>query len=759
MNFKNESNLSNHLETIDLKKYYKLLVNSKKFLLAIVLAFVVLASIYLILLPAIYAPSALIQVNSQSSSNSFALNSSAASTLGLGGGGQASQDQVEMALMHSSYILQPVVQKLNLDVSIRPKYFPLIGSYVAHHYNGEGAASAKFGLPSFAWGGESWSLGYFLVPIAQYNKEYKVIMQENKHYALYDSEGHLILNGQVGTPACNKKGTVQVLWNSLELRPGTVLYLKKLSMVETLKRLGGGLQLSELSPGAAGGAMATQNTGLIQLTYKSANPELAASILNAIVEFTYEDNLASKTLQSQKTLSFIEKQLPIAKQALTDSETSLNSYQAKNGNLNFTEESKLLLAEFTALNQQILQTKALISQYSQSYTDENPLMQSLLLQAKGMEHQKTELQHNIAALPLKDQSALNLALEVRAKQQAYNMLLVKNQQYQLEKAGTLGDIRILQPASVPDEALSIPAFLILLAAAFLGLVVGALIIILRHCFKDFVTDPYWAEKEFNIRTIGVLPFSINQMQAKKDFDEKRTKAIKILALNSPNDICIEAIRSLRTSLFFSFKEKKTNILNITGVTPGSGKSFVSVNLAVILAQTGKRVLLIDADMRRGYLNHYFGTPHAAGLSELLTGTTDLNGAIHKIPVQNLDMMPTGVYPDYPSELLLKEEFTRMLKAVSEGYDAVVIDSPPILAVNDASVIAQEVALNYLVIPGGELKTQEIETAVRRFHNDGISLSGTLFNFVKEGAQKISSHSYHHYTKLYQKATDHQTGRG
>ena len=233
MNVKNELNVSSQSQSIDLKKSFKVIANSKKILLFSVIAFLILGLLYIIRSPAIYAPTALIQVNNQSSSSSFAMSASASAVtapLGLSGGGEATQDEIEMALMRSSYILQPVIQKLNLDVTIRPKYFPFIGSYVAGHYMGEGIAPAKLGLSSFAWGGESWSLGYFLVPIAQYNKEYRVVMQANQHYELFDPNGKLILNGRVGSPASsnNKKGTVQILWKGLNLRPGTVLYIKKL---------------------------------------------------------------------------------------------------------------------------------------------------------------------------------------------------------------------------------------------------------------------------------------------------------------------------------------------------------------------------------------------------------------------------------------------------------------------------------------------------------------------------------------------------
>lgn len=744
MDIKNNQNNQLDTRVIDLHELAKTLWVKKKIIAVVMAIAFIVASTYIMLLVPVYQPSALIQVSSSQNSGMSAFAMASGS-----GQQEASQDQIEMALIQSPYILRPTIQVLNLDVSIVPHYFPIIGEYIARHYHGEGVASAKLGLSHYAWGGETWALDYFIAPFSKGN--YKLVMGEKQSYQLFSPNGRLLLTGHAGEASTSQDGTVGLRWKALNLRPGTDLYLTKYPMVSTLKNLSGGLQVNELSgSGDSGG-----DTGLVQLSYNSSNPALAAKILNTVVKLIYEDNLNQRSLQSDKTLEFIQKQLPVAKKTLTDAQTQMNLYQAKNGMINFTDHSKLILENFAQVNDQLLQINGMLAQYSQSYTNENPIMQSLMLQADSLQKQKTALQTQLTSLPLKDQQVMNMMLELRVKQQTYSMLLMKEQQSELDKAGTLGDIRVLDLAAVPDEALPVAKVSILLAALLAGFIIGCAIILIWHQFKNMVTDPYWVERELGIRTIGILPFSKEQMLAKKAYDDKVSRRIKILTLSHPEDPCVEAIRSLRTSLFFALKEKKTNVANITGVTPATGKSFIAVNLGVILAQSGKRVVLIDADMRRGYLNRYFGKSHAPGLSELLNGAVGLNEAIHTTDVKGLDFIPTGLYPDHPSELLLRDEFKDMLKVLSENYDLVLIDSPPILAVNDASVIAKEVPVNYLVVPGGQLKPKEIEAAVRRFYNDGVSLTGSLFNFAKQNVEKMSTHTYHSYATYYKKDKEQQ----
>ncbi|WP_147265595.1 CpsD/CapB family tyrosine-protein kinase, partial [Acinetobacter baumannii] len=145
---------------------------------------------------------------------------------------------------------------------------------------------------------------------------------------------------------------------------------------------------------------------------------------------------------------------------------------------------------------------------------------------------------------------------------------------------------------------------------------------------------------------------------------------------------------IRTAIHFALANAKNNIIMIAGPSPEVGKSFISTNLATIFAQGNKRVLLIDADMRRGYMHKYFDVDVKPGLSELLSGQADLQKVLHKTQVTNLDVITRGKSPTNPSEILSSNQFKELLEQLQSQYDHIIIDTPPVLAVTDGIIISQ-----------------------------------------------------------------------
>ena len=219
-------------------------------------------------------------------------------------------------------------------------------------------------------------------------------------------------------------------------------------------------------------------------------------------------------------------------------------------------------------------------------------------------------------------------------------------------------------------------------------------------------------------------------------------------MENPADLAIEAIRSLRTSLHFAMLESSNNILVISGASPNAGKSFISSNLGAIVAQTGKRVLLIDADMRKGYIHKVFGVSNSNGISEILSGKSTVGSAILKTQLDNLDIITRGQVPPNPSELLMHERLKLFLESVSKEYDLILVDTPPILAVTDAAIIGQYVG-TVLLVARFELNTaKEIEISKRRFEQSGIPVKGCILNGVVKKASSYYGYGYNHYGYSY-----------
>ena len=222
-------------------------------------------------------------------------------------------------------------------------------------------------------------------------------------------------------------------------------------------------------------------------------------------------------------------------------------------------------------------------------------------------------------------------------------------------------------------------------------------------------------------------------------------------MQNKDDLAIESLRSLRTTLHFAFLEAQNNIIMITGTGPGVGKTFVSINLAVVLADAGKKILLIDGDMRKGFINKVLGVGRENGLSELILNTSSgwtpmLDEAIHKTPVVNLDFIPTGSIPPNPSELLLHERFGDLLTSISKNYDHVIIDSPPILAVTDAAIIGRMASATLMIVRAGQHPMRELEQSVKRLTQADVHLKGVVFNDLPESSSRFG---YGQYKYVYQ----------
>ena len=282
----------------------------------------------------------------------------------------------------------------------------------------------------------------------------------------------------------------------------------------------------------------------------------------------------------------------------------------------------------------------------------------------------------------------------------------------------------------------------------LGGMLSVAIVLVQKAMHKGVEDPAEIEA-LGIPVYASVPHSDHQEKltgfATRARKGKIPKAKTILALDNPADLSIEALRSLRTSLHFAMMEAKNNIIAISGPSPGVGKSFISVNLASILAQSGKKVLIIDADMRKGYLQTQFNISAEDGLSDYLSGRLNLSEVTHDTKVTGLDVITRGQIPPNPSELLMHANFSKLVAEVSAAYDMVIIDTPPILAVTDPAIVSAHTGTTLLVARYGQNHLREIELTRNRFEQNGIDVKGLVFN----GVLKKASNAYGYYNYAYE----------
>jgi tyrosine-protein kinase Etk/Wzc len=333
--------------------------------------------------------------------------------------------------------------------------------------------------------------------------------------------------------------------------------------------------------------------------------------------------------------------------------------------------------------------------------------------------------------------------DVEVGNEIYMLLLAKTQELDIVRAGTVGNVRVVDHAEVDrTEPIKPKKALIAIVATLLGGFIAIAIVLIQKAINKGVEDPSEIEA-IGLPVYASVPFSTNQNKLtpfKKERKGKTHQNNKVLAVENPADLSIEALRSLRTSLHFVMMEAKNNVIAISGPSPEVGKSFITANLGAVLAQNGQKVLIIDADMRKGYLQKHFGLAWENGLSDYLSGQQTLEQVTKATNIEGLNIITRGQVPPNPSELLMHSNFSDLISEIKAKYDIVIIDTPPILAVTDPAIVGGHAGTILLVTRFGQNAIKEIEVARNRFEQNGIDVKGVIFN----GVVKKASNAYGYY---------------
>lgn len=736
-----KANLSNFTlpfaeDKIDLRSVFYTLLEEKKVILAVTLMSLILGVFYAMTKVPQYQADVLLQMESKQASSALLGNTSLLSSIG---GGVPTAD-IQIALIKSRFILLPVVQSLGLDITVSPNYFPMLGAWFARNHS---AALQKpfFGMSQYAWGGEQLQIAKMELAPQDKGKSFKLVSGKNHTYQLLTSSGKLILKGKVGQleQASNEYvSNLAILIASLEANPGTEFSISKSSAENIADKIASQIQISDL-----GQLYQIDKTGVLQMSLTGANPRLVVELLNAIAKNAVQKDTERKSIEAAKTLRFLDKQLPLMQASLNSVETALNKYRMKSGTVDLNLKSRALLKQLTDLQREIEKINATRITLLQQYTPLHPYVAALKDKKIALQQEVTYLENQLQALPAPDQVMLSLIREIKVRNQLYLSMLHKMQELKIIKAGTTSDVRILSAANLPNSSLPMGRGVVILVSILAGLVLGSLCVFVRKMFHQYVEDPNWVEQHFGVPTFAIIPYSKEQNSNMLSSKDNPNKNLLLLAQTQPRDLAIEALRSLRTSLQFALMGAKNNIISIMGVSPGIGKSFVSVNFSHILADTNKRVLLIDGDIRKGYLHHYFAAMQAPGLTEAITGEVNLDDVIKKTHLPHLDFISTGKFPPNPSELLMSEKFKDLMALLSGKYDFVIIDTAPVLAVTDGAIIGSQTGVNFLLVASGRHQAEEIELTMNRLQSTGVKVHGTIFNNLSASNQVKGRYNYYY----------------
>ncbi|MFJ4137817.1 polysaccharide biosynthesis tyrosine autokinase [Pseudomonas fragi] len=721
-------------DEIDLMGLLGTLIDHKWLIAGVTGVFMAAGVAYALLATPVYQANALIQVEAKK--NDPLGFSDISSMLG-----KESPSATEIELIKSRRNIGAAVDNLKLDIEVEPNRFPLIGEFMARRFKPDAensVASPLLGMSSYAWGGEKLKIAELELPKELLATDLTLVSGESGNFTLLDEDNNVLIKGQVGQ-AYEQNG-VKLQVDSLQANPGTTFNVIRYPRLTTILNYQKDLDIAERG----------KESGMVALALESTNPETAIQTLNEIARLYVQQNIERTSAEAAQSLGFLKDQLPQVRKDLEKAENALNAFQIRSKSIDISLEAKAILDQIVALDTSISTLKLQQAEMDRKFTPQHPAYRALMGQLAELTSKQQRLAKQVENLPTTQQELLSLTRDLKVSTEIYTQLLNKSQELDVMRAGAVGNVRLIDTADVDLRFPVKPKkTLIVLVATLLGAFLAIVYVLFRKALNRGVQNPEDIEK-LGLPVYASIPFSsLQKVEDEKSPGGRGTRATPLLASSHPTDLAIEGLRSLRTSLHFAMLEADNNRLMISGPSPKVGKSFVSANLAAVIAQSGQRVLLVDVDMRKGYIHKMFGIPVENGLSDLLAKRCDMNTAIHKTEVENLDVIGRGQIPPNPSELLMHKNFTEFLEQVSANYDQVILDTPPFLAVTDAAIVGRQSGTNLIVTRFELNPAREVELTMRRFAQNGIDLKGAIFNGVeKRASAKYGYGAYGYYNYEY-----------
>ncbi|MGH4385923.1 polysaccharide biosynthesis tyrosine autokinase [Klebsiella pneumoniae] len=707
-------NVTSESDEIDIGRLIGELIDHRKLIISITALFTLAAILYAVLSTPVYQANALIQVEQKQGN---AILNSLSQVLP----DAQPQSAPEIALLQSRMILGKTVDDLNLQIQAREKHLPLIGRGLAR------LSKDKEGEISIS--------SLYLPPDGSDVPEIELVVKDNNHYTI--NTGSDSFTGTVGE--LFEKNKIKIKVDKIDAEPGTTFRVRYLTKLKAITDLQDRFSVSDQG----------KDTGMLNLSLTGEDPDLIAKILDDISNNYLAQNIARQAAQDAKSLEFLNKQLPQVRTDLDSAEGKLNEYRKQKDSVDLSLEAKSVLDQIVNVDNQLNELTFRESEISQLYTKEHPTYKALMEKQKTLQEEKGRLNKKISSMPATQQEVLRLSRDVESGRAVYMQLLNRQQELNIAKSSAIGNVRIIDEAVTQPIPVKPKKVLTVLIGFILGAIISIGAVLIQIFLRRGIESPEQLE-ELGINVYATIPVS-------EYLSKKRVKGIKqskldgsevFLILENPADIAIEALRGLRTSLHFAMMEARNNVLMISGASPNAGKTFISTNLAAIIAQTGKSVLFIDTDMRKGYVHKLFNSSNENGLSDVLVGKTSPSDAVRKLTDAGFDFIARGMVPPNPAELLMHHRFDSLIKWASANYDLVIIDTPPILAVTDAAIIGNYAGTTLLVARFEENTAKEIEVSIKRFENSGVTVKGCILNGVMKKASNYYGYGYSHYGYQY-----------
>ncbi|WP_167387482.1 polysaccharide biosynthesis tyrosine autokinase [Paraburkholderia susongensis] len=625
----------------------------------------------------------------------------------------------EAQLLSSRNIIWRAVTDAKLYITARPRYFPIIGAAIAR-YSDDLSTPGILGVGGFVWGNETISIGDFDVPAKIQGKKFLLRALPDGAYELV-GPGLPATKGKVGITEHFQahSGPVTLLVTAIHSEPNAEFILQRQSEQLVVDRLQKEIKVTEEG----------NKSGILLAVLRGDDPQRVAQTIGEIGNQYLQWNVKLKSDIAKASLTRLNEQLPAMKAQVNDAEVAYNSYRNEHGIVDISDESHLLAKQLADETSEMVTLRRAREQKLATFAPSSPDVVAIDQQIATTQQAIDRLNGKIKLMPLTEQEALRRLRDLRISEELYSSMRSKIQEMQVLSAGTAGSVQLVDAAEVPIRPVRPEKLLVLAAGLAGGLLLGIGLALARDRIFRGVTDTEDIESSTGLSVYATVPFSDKQVAIMRRAEASLPQQLP-LAVCYPRDPAIESLRMFRTALQLAVVGARNNVVMLAGPLPGIGKSFLSANLAAVLSAGGKRVLLIDGDLRKGRLEQHLGVPHGDGLADVLSSHRALQDVVNRDVQRNLDLLQTGVYPPNAADLLMSEHFRETVEQASQQYDMVLIDAPAILAVSDSGIMAPVAGSIFLVARFGDTLTGEIDASIKRLAQSGAKVNGILLNGVK-----------------------------
>lgn len=701
---------------IDLIQLLAELFDRRVMIACITLLFTVCAGIYAFSTTPVYQADAMVQVEAKQ-------DNSLLKSLTQFGTELSPDVAPEILLLKSRMILGETVDQLGLTYSVKRCLFPVIGP-LWEQIQGRKSNEIKIGALN--------------IPLLEGKPQMLILTVQGQ--GRYHLEGKALeADGVVGERLV--KNGVSLLVTSLSAIPGTQFTLNTVTRLDAINAIQNRLTVAE----------SAKQSGMIALTLKGEDPDKIATVLNTIAENFLSQNIARQEAKDTHSLRFLQNQLPKISRELDDAEARLNVYRAQRDSVDLSLEAKAVLDQVVNVENQINELTFREAEVSQLFKKEHPTYRALREKKQMLEQERTRLNKRVSAMPATQQEILRLSRDVESGRTIYLQLLTRQQELNISRSSAIGNVRIIDPAVTQPIPVKPRKALIIVLGMLMGLMLSTGMVFVRSAFKRGITSSEQLEVQ-GMPILATLPRSVwlwkkthlRRRNPVASHWKHRTTNVPFLPVDRPTDMFVEAVRGLRTSLHFTMMDATNRIVVVSGPTQDCGKTLVSTSLASIAAQAGQRVLFVDADMRKGYVHNIFRLNNHHGLSSVLEGSAEWQNAVQRFEKGGFDVLTCGPRPSRPVDLLMSERFQAVMSRVDTHYDIVIIDTPPVLAVTDALLIARAAATTLLVARFGKTTGKEVEHCLKRLRQSGVQVNGAILNDIVKSAANYYNSGYSHY---------------